>query len=49
MQHIWLSKDLIAEKDNYETSSTAGYSDLKSLKTDQFAVNIFYNQFTIDM
>ena len=31
----------MAVEDNYEISSTAGYSDLKSLKTDQFAVNVF--------
>ena len=49
MQRVWFSRDLIAEEDNYEISSTAGYSDLKSLKTDQFAVNVFYNQFTIDV
>ena len=46
---MWFSRDLIGEEDNYEISSTAEYSDLKSLKTDQFVVNVFYNQFTIDM
>ena len=31
----------MAEEDNYEISSTVGYRELRSLKTDQFAVNVF--------
>ena len=31
----------MAEEDNYEISSIAGYRELKGLKTDQFVVNVF--------
>ena len=29
------------EEDNYEIFSIAGYRELRSLKTDQFVVNVF--------